>query len=111
MLMCAPGARRPFPPRPLVLPGMYRRIVMQLALALAAAPLLLHAQAGVPEPARAERGEVEERLERIAARGGGRVGVAAIHLETGRRISLHGGERFPMASVYKLPIALQLLHR
>jgi beta-lactamase class A len=42
---------------------------------------------------------------------GGVVGVTAIHLETGRRVSLHGTERFPMASTFKIPIALQLLTR
>src|SRR6185295_10924624 len=38
-----------------------------------------------------------------------RVGVTAIHLETGRRISFNGGERFPMASTFKFPLALRLL--
>jgi beta-lactamase class A len=39
------------------------------------------------------------------------VGVSAYHLESGRRISLRGGERFPMASSYKVPIAVELLRR
>src|SRR5204862_1923382 len=33
----------------------------------------------------------------------------ALHLPSGRRISLNGGERFPMASVCKLPIAIHIL--
>jgi len=37
------------------------------------------------------------------------MGFTAIHIETGRRITLRGSERFPMASTYKLPIAVQLL--
>jgi beta-lactamase class A len=34
--------------------------------------------------------------------------VAAIHLESGREVYLHGDEAFPMASTYKVPIAVQL---
>lgn len=37
------------------------------------------------------------------------LGVTAVHLETGRRISVRGDERFPMGSVYKFPIALAVL--
>lgn len=39
------------------------------------------------------------------------IGVAAIHVESGRRISVRGTERFPMGSVYKFPIALTVLRR
>src|SRR5215475_9250829 len=37
------------------------------------------------------------------------VGVALIHVESGARLDVHGDRRFPMASVYKLPIAIELL--
>jgi beta-lactamase class A len=39
------------------------------------------------------------------------IGVTAIHVESGRRISVRGSERFPMGSVYKVPIALAALRR
>lgn len=39
------------------------------------------------------------------------IGVTAIHLESGRRLSVRGNERFPMGSVYKFPIALAVLRR
>src|SRR5262245_36517870 len=56
-----------------------------------------------------------QRLEREIARlskvSGGVVGVTAIHLETGRRVSVNGSDRFPMASTFKVPIAVQLLTR
>ena len=42
---------------------------------------------------------------------GGTVGVAAIHVESGKRVSVHGGEPFPMASVFKFPIALAVLQQ
>ena len=46
---------------------------------------------------------------RLAEQAQGRVGVAAYHLETGRGITLNGDEGFPMASTYKVPIAVQIL--
>lgn len=42
---------------------------------------------------------------------GGRLGIAAIHLETGREVYLNQGERFPMASTFKVPVAVELLTR
>jgi beta-lactamase class A len=39
------------------------------------------------------------------------IGVTAIHLEAERRVSVRGGERFPMGSVYKFPIVLSALQR
>src|SRR6266404_268528 len=39
----------------------------------------------------------------------GEMGVAAVHIESGRRITMKTSERFPMASTYKLPIAIHLL--
>jgi len=50
-------------------------------------------------------------LERLEPLSGGRLGIAAIHLETGREVHLHADESFPMASSYKVPIAVQLLTR
>ena len=48
-------------------------------------------------------------VERLAKNARGTVGVAAYHLETGRGITLNGDVRFPMASTYKVPIAVQIL--
>jgi beta-lactamase class A len=54
---------------------------------------------------------LEREIARISKVAGGTVGASAIHIETGRRVSLNGGERFPMASSYKVAIAVQLLTR
>ena len=54
---------------------------------------------------------LEREVARLAKFAGGIVGVTAIHLETGRRVSLNGEDRFPMASTFKVPIAVQLLTR
>ncbi|MHB1169879.1 MAG: class A beta-lactamase [Longimicrobiales bacterium] len=48
-------------------------------------------------------------IERIAADLNGTLGVGALHLETGRAVYLNGNDAFPMASTFKVPIAVQLL--
>ncbi|MCS6817649.1 MAG: class A beta-lactamase [Blastocatellia bacterium] len=78
-----------------------------LALACAIPSGLARAQTGVSaDPALAR---LEREIARLAEIAGGVVGVAALHLESGRRVSLNGKERFPMASTYKVPIAVQIL--
>lgn len=52
---------------------------------------------------------LHDSLRRIEARSGGRLGFAAIHLESGWRTVYRGGETYPMASVAKLPMALAFL--
>ncbi len=44
----------------------------------------------------------------IAAGFDGKIGAAALHVPTGRRIERNGDERFPLASVCKVPIAMQM---
>lgn len=46
---------------------------------------------------------------RIADTTDGMVGVAALHLSTGAFVSLNGGQSFPLASVCKVPIAMNML--
>jgi beta-lactamase class A len=53
---------------------------------------------------------LESRLTRIATAARGEVGVSLFHVESGARLfSFHGRQPFAMASVYKLPIAFELL--
>jgi beta-lactamase class A len=80
------------------LPGFFRGLLVAVSLP--------HAWAAGPQLARLER-----EMERVSKIAGGEVGASAIHLETGRKVSFHGDERFPMASAFKIPIAVQLLHR
>jgi beta-lactamase class A len=56
-------------------------------------------------------GRLEREIARLSVVAGGVVGVSAIHLETGRQVSLNGADRFPMASTVKVPIAVQLFTR
>ena len=53
--------------------------------------------------------ELEKQFAEIAKEAKGKVGIAAVVLETGENASLNGGDRFPMQSVYKLPIAMTIL--
>ena len=48
-------------------------------------------------------------VERIATDSGAVVGFGFLHLESGRRLILNEGERFPMASTYKIAMACRLL--
>jgi beta-lactamase class A len=54
---------------------------------------------------------LQKEIGRVSAVAGGLVGAAAIHVESGRAASWNGGLRFPMASTFKVAVALQLLHR
>ncbi|MFO7262243.1 MAG: class A beta-lactamase [bacterium] len=99
--------------------GRARRVVGASRVWFVAASAALLAVPGA-SAARAQPAAVAadpglERLEREIARlaelAGGTVGVAAVHLETGRAVYLNRTERFPMASAYKVPIAVELLTR
>ena len=54
---------------------------------------------------------LESRVTAIASRAGGTVGVGLRHLTSGEIVLVRGHERFPMFSVYKLPISMKLLER
>lgn len=53
---------------------------------------------------------LEKEFARLAELSGGTMGIAALHLESGRSAYLNPDLTFPMASTYKVPIAVQLLH-
>jgi beta-lactamase class A len=50
-------------------------------------------------------------IARAAEEAGGTVGLSAVHLESNRRVAFHSGERFPMASTYKIPLAVHVLSK
>lgn len=54
---------------------------------------------------------LEQELERITKLAKGKVGICAVHLESGRQIGMNTRDRFPMASTVKIAIAAQLLHK
>ena len=48
-------------------------------------------------------------LRRLASDAPGTAGISVVHIETGDSAVVRGDERFPMMSVYKLPIAIHAL--
>jgi beta-lactamase class A len=88
--------------------------IVPLVLLLAFSPACLAqvpAEAGGTPIAEPILQRLERELARLAKAAGGTVGVSAVHIESGRRVALNPTERFPMASTYKVPIAVQLLTR
>lgn len=69
--------------------------------------LLIGAQPAVADGP--DLSHLEATFQRIVKAARGKVGVALIHVESGRLLTIRGHERFPMASVVKLPIALEVL--
>jgi beta-lactamase class A len=50
-------------------------------------------------------------IDEMAAPAGGTVGFAALDLSTGRSFGRHENEPFPMQSVFKLPVAIEVLRQ
>lgn len=71
-----------------------------MALWLLALPLVSVADANPPE--------IDKQLAELARAAGGTVGVKAVHLESGRSIGWNANERFPMQSVFKLPLSVAI---
>lgn len=78
---------------------------LSTALLLTIAFLPQHARPAQQQPLSALR----PRLQEIADTSKGRVGAAVALLETGDEVSLDAEGRFPMQSVYKLPISMAVL--
>jgi beta-lactamase class A len=68
----------------------------------------------VPAAVQAQRNDdglmrLQREIVRLSAISGGKVGVGVIHLESGRELFINADEPYPMASTYKVPIAVRLL--
>lgn len=72
-------------------------------LILLAAPLLVWGAAD------ASLTRLEKQLQLVAKVTDAVVGVSATHIESGRTVSVRGGEGFPMASAVKIPFAVQAM--
>lgn len=55
--------------------------------------------------------ELDDQIAKIAEDAKGKVGVAAVVIETGDSALFNAGERFPMQSVYKLPISMAVMEQ
>jgi hypothetical protein len=79
---------------------------MRFATALALAACAAFA----PQPAQArDLAGLQAEIERIAQGTGGTVGVGVRHIESGQEVYLNRGVRFPMGSIFKVPVAVQVL--
>lgn len=56
-------------------------------------------------------GAFKRLVERVEQRLKGRLGFSALHIESGARLAVAGGMRFPMASTYKVPMAGLIMAR
>src|SRR5213082_1669375 len=73
-------------------------------------PMALAVLSGQTVAAERDLASLEPRLTHIVSTARGQVGISIFHAETGARLfSYHGQQPFAMASVYKLPIAFELL--
>ena len=70
-----------------------------LVAALVSAPVLWCASSA----------DLQKELDRIGSTAGGRVGVAAVLIESGEHVALHGDQPSFMASTVKFPVALRVL--
>jgi beta-lactamase class A len=52
---------------------------------------------------------LEQQIDYVSHATDGVTGVNAVHMETGRSVSMRGADTFPMASAFKLPVAVQIL--
>ncbi len=63
-----------------------------------------------PPPAQArDLASLQADIERVAQSTGGTVGVGVRHLDSGQDLYLNRGVRFPMGSMFKVPVAVQVL--
>src|ERR1044072_4757758 len=53
--------------------------------------------------------ELEQRLKTISDGAQGTVGLAVVHIESGKTVSINGNSQLPLYSVYKLPLAITVL--
>ncbi|HEX3550820.1 MAG TPA: class A beta-lactamase [Candidatus Elarobacter sp.] len=82
-----------------------RTFVLGAGASAAAGVAPSRAVGAITPPSGGEPFAAEER------RGNGRLGVCAIALRDGRRIERRAGERFPLASTFKLPLVMLVLQR
>ncbi len=78
-----------------------------VALSLSLGPTQSQPTAG----GRCSPAQLQSKMAQIAQITQGPVGAAALIVEGRRMVALHGEHRFPMQSVYKLPIGMALLHQ
>lgn len=87
------------------------RLVLKVALGLVIlVGFVPRALGGLLDAAPADRlARLRAEVDRLAETAGGGVGVGVRHLETGRELYRNRAVLFPMGSIFKIPLAVQLL--
>ena len=85
------------------------RVVVGVAMAVCLGAVAFAQPSPTDAPGRAAAAAALARLNALARSVGGRVGIAAIHVETGRTLEVGGGRPLPLFSVFKLPVAVAIL--
>jgi beta-lactamase class A len=80
----------------------YHTLMRAVAFLLTASSLL----AAAPDPSLMR---LQQQIQFVARATDGVVGVSATHIESGRSVSVRGAESFPMASAFKIPVAVQIM--
>lgn len=94
--------------------NMKTSIIKALLVALIIAPGLGYSQKAKKSTAAVTdlpKERVIKEISRLSVLSGGTVGLTAIHIESNKRIGQNEEEAFPMASSYKIPIAIALLSK
>jgi len=79
--------------------------------ALAAAPVVMPALSKAAVFANAPASALSSRINELEQRSGGRLGVAVLDTQDGRRFAWRGDQRFRMCSTFKMPLAAAILRR
>jgi beta-lactamase class A len=90
-------------------PGLHRRTVWRSAGAILPVLLATATSLAPPVEARAQSPSLQARLDGLVSRSGFTVGVHVRHLPGGETAEVNGGRPFPMASTFKLPLAVVAL--
>lgn len=74
-------------------------------------PQRLSLATNAPSPARPEAADeaLTQRFKTLSETAGGEIGVAVVHVESGRTVNFEGTKELPLYSVYKLPLAITVL--
>jgi metallo-beta-lactamase class B len=91
-------------PNPFVAPADCRAIVERARAAF-------ERELARQREARRQDAALAARVRALAAGAGGTAGVAIVHLESGRGVEVNAAGAYPMASVFKLPVAVAILGR
>jgi beta-lactamase class A len=83
----------------------------KLLTALAAAPFLMPGLSRAAVFASKPSSDLSSRINELEHASGGRLGVAALDTQTGRRFAWRGDERFRMCSTVKMPLSAAILRR